>query len=187
MEQHSKVQHAHATDIIETLPVNEHSDVIFVLGSAHSHDDIARVTAERFKTFERAIVISGYSDESSNIKSLIVALGVPSSRIECEHKASNTLENFLYSKALLDMASPRRSIEIVCKDYSAPRVYLTALKTLKEWKIGIHPYRLNAVTPTIFLQKFMAETHKIGKYASKGHITSPDAIGFNPDIFIDRA
>lgn len=184
MEWHNDDRYARATEIIEALPANEHSDVIFVPGSAHSHDDIAEVIAERFRVLERTVIISGYSDESLNIKELAVARGVPPSRIECEHSASNTLENFQFSKPLLHEFSPRQSIEIICKDYAAPRVLLTAIRTLPEWKIGIHPYRLNAMTPAKFLARFMAETQKIEKYASKGDIKSPNIIGLDPDVFV---
>ncbi|WP_299257543.1 YdcF family protein [uncultured Kushneria sp.] len=187
MEWHYDDRHARATDIIDALPENKHSDVIFVLGSAHSHDDIADVVAERFRASERAVIISGHANESANIKALAVARGVPPSRIECENNASNTLENFLFSEPLLHGASEQKTIEIICKDYSAPRVFLTATKTLPQWTIGIHSYRLSAVTPAAFLDKFVAETQKIEKYASKGDITSPDTIGLDPDLFVAQS
>ncbi|WP_456268735.1 YdcF family protein [Kushneria sp. AK178] len=181
---HHDKRYVRATDIIDALPANEHSDVILVLGSAHSHDDIADVVAERFRAATRAVIISGHANEAANIKALAVARGIPASRMECEHNASNTLENFLLSKPLLREASPRQSVEIICKDYSAPRVLLTALKTLPEWTIGIHPYRLSAMTPAAFLDKFMAETQKIEQYASRGDIKSPDTISLDPDVFV---
>lgn len=96
MQWHHETQYACAIKIIQALPANTNSDVIFVLGSAHSHRSIAEITAERFKACERPIVISGYSNESREIEKLIVSMGIPFSQIKCEHDASNTLENFLF-------------------------------------------------------------------------------------------
>ena len=86
----------------------------------------------------RCIIISGHSGEAEALASAAVKRGVPPKILRLEITAANTLENVLYSEALIRTACLDGQLHVLAKLYAAPRSLLTLRKRFPHWKFGLH-------------------------------------------------
>lgn len=113
----------------------DHADIIMIPGS--SRKELIMKAAELYKQGKaRYILISGGRNkklkkdqtEAEYLRDEAIRIGVPSSSIIVENKASNTYEN---AKLSYEMCVERNiscnKIILVCKNYHARRAYITYL------------------------------------------------------------
>ena len=117
------------------------ADCIFVLGSYDIR--VADYAIELFKkgfapvllfsggVIQRNVALKVFWDttEAENFARLAITKGVPAERILIENRSTNTSENFLYTRQLLDSrGSDFQSFIMVQKPYMERRVLATALR-----------------------------------------------------------
>ena len=136
------------TDFIFMEDEISKSDVILIPGG--SHLELIEKAAERFhQGMAPYILPSGgennkledYETEWAFLFEKAVELGVPQEAILKENKASNTLENAIFSKqVLLDNQIEIKKIILVCKNFHSRRAFLTyASQFPKDCKILVAP------------------------------------------------
>ena len=174
----------HDTDCIADFIFVENSiapcAVALVLGG--SHPQLAEKAAEVFhKGMAQYILFSGRANpdlpahvsEAAWLKSIAESLGVPSDSILCEHEAANTLENAVFSSALLQtMHVNTERLILVCKAYHSRRALLTYQHVFPDNTVfyvqstvdkrGLH--RDNWTTAKEHVDRVMGEVVKIGGY-----------------------
>ncbi len=128
---------------IKAAPVKPNVDAVIVLGAA-VHNDVPSVTltyrVERAAQYaadnpNALIVVSGGQgpqenrSEASVMREMLVALGIGEERIIIEDTAGSTLENFAFSKTLLnDRLGDSISVAVVTDAYHTFRARLIAQK-----------------------------------------------------------
>lgn len=109
-------------------------DLCFVLGSPSISSILPAVDLYQ-RGFTRKILISGHGPQLDSIpewqvyKEYALANGVPESAILVEKQASNTLENFSFSKAVIEQElgwENLSKIALVAKPFHMRRVLMTA-------------------------------------------------------------
>lgn len=121
------------------------SDIIIVLGS---HDtQVPLVTADLFKhNFAPLIIVSGglgsitkttqTKTEAETFAEILIANGVPKDKIILESKSSNTGDNFIFTKKLVEEMNINSSKAlVVTKPYMERRVFATGKKVWPELDI----------------------------------------------------
>src|SRR5450830_156304 len=89
---------------------------LFVFGTAHHVPEFAARIRQLWDGGTlRHLVISGHQGEAAAIGAAARALGIGSDDIELEIRARNTLENVLYSEALLRRRCPQGEVRMLAK------------------------------------------------------------------------
>lgn len=109
-------------------------DLCFVLGSPSISSILPAIDLYQ-RGFTRKILISGHGPQLDSIpewrvyQEYAIANGVPESAILVEKQASNTLENFVFSKAVIEQELGWKNlskIALVAKPFHMRRVLMTA-------------------------------------------------------------
>lgn len=111
-------------------------DLCFVLGSPSISSILPAIDLYK-KEFTRKILISGHGPNQEGIpewqvyRDYAVANGVPESAILVEKRATNTLENFIFSKDVIEQElgwDSLAKVALVAKPFHMRRVLMTALR-----------------------------------------------------------
>lgn len=163
----------------------EKADCILVLGNFDIRT--AQYGAKLFlEGFAPLIIFTGNrSDSNRNLWDIpeaqvfaneAVRLGVPIDKILIEENATNTGENIIFTKQLIeDKGLNIKSIILVQKPFMLRRVYATAMKQWPEMKFTVSAPKLsfddyfNGVLPKDYVINIMVgDTQRIKVYAEKG-------------------
>ena len=158
-------------------------DIALVFGTWHAWESSVEKAAELYiKKLTPKIIVSGGLNKETGfaegdlMADKLVNLCIPMEDILIENKATNTLENVLFSKKLLDEVFGLDTIKVivaVVKNYHARRALMT-LK--KQMPVGIVCKAASYVSPVFNFtkdnwyqsefgrRKVMGEVEKIGKY-----------------------
>ncbi|MCA1053686.1 YdcF family protein [Rossellomorea aquimaris] len=121
--------------------------------------------------------------EASVIISNLIQGGIPEEIIEYEDQSTNSLENVLYAKALVDF-SITRSLLIICKGHAAGRQIRTLKKHFPEDSSYIpYPFetsygdivinRDNWMDSEVGRKRVWGEYQRILHYGLQGHLVAP--------------
>ncbi|MGR9396364.1 YdcF family protein (plasmid) [Rhizobium leguminosarum] len=160
------------SQLADRLPRGEKRDTILVLGSPHGGDYITEKMADLHSQFPRHFIISGFNGEAESLRDSAVRRGISSAIISLETKASNTMENIVFSRELI-LSLTTNDLGIIVKDYAAIRAYLTAIRHLPTLSPGVIHYTL----PNSSEDKFRSEFAKLYRYYDLGYIADPTLIG----------
>jgi uncharacterized SAM-binding protein YcdF (DUF218 family) len=177
-------------DIIDYLdpPLNIFSaQYALMFGSRHQQNTLATVGASLYKCglFRKLVVSGGLTNEGTRpeameIADLLMNSGLPASAIILECNATNTLENVLNTRHLIEPYA--ESVLLIGKIY-AKRRYLMTVK--QHWSvpkitaIGVNYFdtqRESWQTSDEFRQRIMVEQEKIPIYLARGDIKEVEII-----------
>ncbi len=159
------------------------SDIGFIFGSPHHQDELANAAFDLYSgSLIKKVVVSGWNGEASDIKIKLVKLGFPVDDIYLEECASNTLENILFSKDLIQslVNNVEPSMLLICKNYSAKRCLLTVKKHLPKLLVSVltitfhNVSQVNWFNNKAYVEKILLEINKIYKYSKSGDIAVCD-------------
>lgn len=178
------------TKIVFYAPAAEPSDLIFVF--SNSRGDWQGVASLYASGYAPLILASGHSgrstelvtnSEASRIEQDLISYGVPEAAILIEEESTNTLENVVLSKRLLESrAILPVSILYVCLNGHSGRCYLTLKKHFPKTKLTAWTYYYegmegvganNWMHHSKASRKVYAEYQRIIAYSGKGDITQP--------------
>lgn len=161
------------------------SDVIFVFGT-HFNKPV-EITTELFKKgCARYIMFSGGANkvtgqnEAQRMQKKAIEVGIPKENIILEDKSTNTLENVLFSKKIIDQKVGLKNIKVITlitKNYHARRALMTFKKHFpKSIETRAYPYEIYGFTKNDWSskktgqKKVVGEMERIKKYLAKGDI-----------------
>lgn len=172
---------------LDTTP--QKSDIGLVMGTTKTYTEAAKRTWNLYKkgVIQRIIISGGINrnnknNESTLLKNELLNLGIPEDVITLEQKSTNTLENVIYSRNLIQKKigfSNINSILVIARNYHSRRVLMTFKKHFpKTVKIYISTYtskkypflKSNWYKTKLGTQKVNEELKKIKKYLKKGDI-----------------
>jgi len=168
---------------LESTP--QKADLAFIFGTRHE-EAIKKVYTLYKNKLVPIILISGGinrvtgKNEAQEISQKLIQLGVNKSEIILENKSTNSLENVLFSKEILDKKIGLKNIKSiipVVKHYHSRRALMTLKKHFPE-NIEFTPaiYEIYGFTKNnwfkheIGKEKVLGEWNKISKYLKKGDI-----------------
>lgn len=164
---------------------NESADLAMVFGTRHK--DAVHAAYDLYSNgFVNKILVSGginkitKKNEAEEMKNGLVTLGVKMDDIIMENKSTNSLENVLFSKRIIEERvgfSKIGSIIAVVKNYHSRRAMMTLKKHFpKGVKLMPVVYDIYGFTRNDWMksevgrEKVMSEWSKIAKYLKKGDI-----------------
>jgi uncharacterized SAM-binding protein YcdF (DUF218 family) len=126
------------------------------------------------------VACPGGKNEAQTIKDGLVSLGVPEEVIITEEKATNTLENVLFSKKILEAdgsLAKIKKITAVVKNFHSRRVLMTLKRHfpsgIKFFPAVYDAYNFSRDTwpdSEAGREKVLSEWHKIPKYLAQGDL-----------------
>ena len=168
---------------------NPHGDVGLVFGTMKALRESVEKAAELYQSqyVNKLLVSGGYNKKFAKVESDLMAkelvkLGVPDESIIKERKSTNTLENVLFSKDLLDKELGLENINTivaVVKNYHSRRALMTIRKHFPQRiKLLAYPYICdycpftseNWANSDNGREKVIEELQKIEEYLAKGDI-----------------
>ncbi len=168
---------------------NPKGDIAFVFGTMLAWEGSVKKAVELYRSGAISkIIVSGGKNPKSGIiegdwmKGKIVELGVPSGDILNENTSTNSLENVLFAKALLEKEIGLQNIKTivaVVKNYHSRRAVMTLKKHFPSHTIfRVAPYyseyygftKENWQESEFGKEKVAEEIEKIKKYLAKGDI-----------------
>lgn len=177
------------TKFIFVEHLDEQSDLIFVFGTGKSLRQSVQEAVNLYKNkISPKILFTGgvndFTHENEADVSLIEATkaGVPESDILIENKATNTMENVVFSMKIIDEKiglENIKSITAVVKNFHARRALMTLRKFLpKHIEIRSHAYtsvmfpftKHNWHEQEDWKKLVLGEVEKIKNYTQKGHL-----------------
>lgn len=179
---------AHAQTIWNFLSADyplKTSDFILVLGSSDLsvplyaasfwHENLASYIVVSGALGKRTKEIWQHS-EAKKFAEILIQNGVPRAKIILEEKATNTGENFLFTKKLLtERGLPVKSGIIITKPYMKRRAYNTGAQQWKEvtWTVSTETvsfsdYLKRQEEPDRFISIMVGDLQRIKLYADKG-------------------
>ncbi len=163
----------------------QHPDFILVLGSSDLR--VPKFAAEYFlENPVSNIVVSGglgkitneiWTETEAHIFSkVMIDLGVPSEKIYLEEKASNTGENILFSKKIIEeYGLPHREGLLIAKPYMTRRAYNTASQQWPEveWSTSAEPLTYDEYVDLVddketFIHLIVGDLQRIKVYGQLG-------------------
>lgn len=162
------------------------ADAILVFGNRHCIDKLAQEASRLYhEGYAPKIIATGgraindYTSEAQAIKNSLLAYGVDPNDIITEDKSTNTKENILYAKEIIEAQFPDHKIERLIGTGSviAGRRFLMTL--VQNWPevipmaSNVNPFDTPVnewETNPQFQQTVIAELKKIPKYIAKGDI-----------------
>ena len=163
----------------------QHPDFILVLGSSDLR--VPKFAAEYFLQHPVSyIVVSGglgkvtneiWTETEAHIFSkVMIDLGVPSEKIYLEEKASNTGENILFSKKIIEeYGLPHREGLLIAKPYMTRRAYNTASQQWPEvkWSTSAEPLTYHEYLDLVddqetFIHLIVGDLQRIKVYGQLG-------------------
>jgi hypothetical protein len=183
-------------DIVDSLVFHRGDEVeattLFVFGTMQNIAHFGLQIKKLWDTLGLThVIISGYQGEAESIAMAAFQLGVPAHAMSLETRASNTLENVLFSRSLLHDACPNQAIHILSKEHCALRCYLTFHKILPEWKVAIHTtdYLDAAITSwrsnPVIIRLVVEEIGKVSTYLEAGDLAVPASMRDKVQLFIE--
>ncbi len=164
-------------------------DIAFVFGTWKSWKDSVEKAAELYKNklVPKIIVSGGFNKDTGIVEGDFMALelinlGVPRRDILIENKATNTLENVLFSKVIIDTVLGLNKIKVitaVVKNFHARRALMTLRKYMPAdviLKSAPHVSSFFNFTKDNWFQsdlgrkKVFGELEKIKKYLANGSL-----------------
>lgn len=164
-------------------------DIAIAFGTWNSWKESVEKAAELYKNnFVPKIIVSGGVNPTSGvIEGDLMAielekLGVPKKDILVENRSTNTLENVLFSKKIIDKELGLQNIRViiaVVKNYHARRVLMTLRKHISQniklksaaYTSAHYPFaKENWDKIQIGRKKVIGEVEKIKKYLAKGDL-----------------
>ena len=177
-------------------PVPAHADLILAAGTYDLR--VADHAAELFLAGHAPLLVcSGgfgkmttrlfHRPEAEHFAERCVSLGVPESSIVVENRATNTGENFRFSRELLEQMGIKPKTGIVaCKPYMARRTWATGTKQWPgvDWypspaKLSFSEYPTETITLEDSIQLMVGDLQRMRIYEEKGfqaHVDVPDEI-----------
>lgn len=169
---------------IEAKP--QKADLIFIFGTA-TYKNVAEKAYELYKKgLASKIMISGGLNEITNeneskmISEELISLGVKRKDIILEDKSTNTLENVLFSKKVIEEKIGFKNIKkvlLVVKNYHSRRAMMTFKKYFpKSVEFLPIPYKVFDFTKSSWFEtekgkeKVVGEYNKIKQYLKEGDI-----------------
>lgn len=165
--------------------VPQHPDFILVLGSSDLR--VPKFAAEYFlQNPVSYIVVSGglgkvtneiwTETEAQKFSQVMIDLGVPSEKIYLEEKASNTGENILFSKKIIEQYDlPHREGLLIAKPYMTRRAYNTASQQWTEvkWSTAAEPLTYHEYLELVddqetFIHLIVGDLQRIKVYGELG-------------------
>ena len=178
------------TDYIFLNDKNPSGDIAFVFGTWNAWKESIEKAAELYKNgfVPKVIVSSGENPVTGASEGDLMALdleklGVPKKDILIEKKSTNTLENVLFSKKIIDKELGLQNIRIitaVVKNYHARRALMTLRKHIPKniqlksaaYASADYPFtKDNWHNVEDGNKKVMEEVEKIKMYLAKGDLT----------------
>ncbi len=171
---------------VEKYP-DKRVDLAFVPGSGYI-ESVEPLIEIYKKGLVRWIFISGYRHLSEKneiphsilLKNYLVKKGIPEQIIFTEEKSTNTKENILFSKVIIERKIGWKnisSIVFICRSYHSRRVLMTAEKYFpSDVEFYIIPWTYKGITKENWyltkkgIKKVAEEIEKIGKYILKSDI-----------------
>jgi len=167
----------------------QHADIAMIFGTKYD-EPVYKVYDLYKKKYTAKIILSGGinrktgENEAIRMQKILLDLGVNKNDIILEKNSTNTLENVLFSKKIIDNKIGLDNIKkmiVIVKNYHSRRVLMT-LKKHFPTKIKIIPISYNLFNFTknnwfkneIGQEKVMGEYKKIKKYLAKGDIEELD-------------
>lgn len=167
----------------------EYADIALVFGIWDHWKDSVKKAVELYKDGKVTMVLLSHGvnpstqiNEGDMMEKEALRLGIPRDKLLLENKASNTLENVLFSQNILDQQiglGKINSLVAVCANFHARRVYMTLKKHMpRHIKIKISPYDPSFInitkgnwSETEEGRKLVnGEVEKISQYVAKGDI-----------------
>ncbi len=161
------------------------ADLAFIFGTAQP-EPVNKAWELYSRGLVSKILVSGGvicpngKTEAQSIKDDLMALGVPEEAIIMENKSTNTLENVLFSKQVLEQEgylSKIKKIAAVVKNFHARRALMTLKRhfpvRIKFWPAAYDAYGFTRETwpnSEIGREKVLGEWHKIPKYLAQGDL-----------------
>lgn len=161
------------------------ADLALVFGTRHQEAINAIYELYRDKLVDRILVSGGINritgeNESEEMSKKLVAMGVDQKDILLEDKSTNSLENVLFSKDVIEKEigfNVIKKIVAVVKHYHSRRALMTLKKhfpeTVKLIPVTYEIYGFtkdNWFTSEAGMEKVLSEWEKIPKYLSQGDI-----------------
>lgn len=174
------------TDYLFISAPPEKSDLVFIPGTSHFLVPMA-ITHKLWKEgYSGKILVSGGinehtgKNEADGMLENLISLGVPKNIVFKERKSSNTLENVVYSRKIIDIEFGIRNIRsvlVVVKNYHARRAIMTLKKNLSP-SIKYFPieYDVLGFTKDTWAneeknrERVLGEYQKIKTYLQKGDL-----------------
>ncbi|NBA75036.1 YdcF family protein [Emticicia sp. ODNR4P] len=163
----------------------QHPDFILVLGSSDLR--VPKFAAEYFlENPVSNIVVSGglgkitneiwTETEAHTFSKVMIDLGVPAEKIYLEEKASNTGENILFSKKIIEQHGlPHREGLLIAKPYMTRRAYNTASQQWPEvkWSTSAEPLTYHEYLDLVddketFIHLIVGDLQRIKVYGQLG-------------------
>ncbi|HEY4512461.1 MAG TPA: YdcF family protein [Candidatus Paceibacterota bacterium] len=179
------------TEYIFVENKNLNADIAFAFGTWNAYKESCRKAAELYKQgrVQKIIVSGGVNPKSGLAEGVLMAeemqkLGVPKKDVLIENRASNTLENVLFTREILDRRiglGKIKVIVVVVKNIHARRALMTLKKHMPSGiELKSAPYASDYyenVTKENWHKTesgrtlVMHELEKIQKYLTKGDIS----------------
>jgi uncharacterized SAM-binding protein YcdF (DUF218 family) len=178
------------TDLIFCERAPRPSDLIFVLGNDWiptmdtAVDLYQRGLAKHLiiSGRGRGVIAKSGQTEAKAFRDYAVERGIPLDTIALETRATSTLENFVYSRTLIEDTfgwTRVKRVTIVCLAFHTRRVLMTAAA---QWPKGVHCYTAPVVDPRNIRKdnwwadetrraRVYQELRRIGEYGIKGDIS----------------
>lgn len=173
------------TDYIFLEPNIQKSDLALVFGTRHQ--EAVDKVYDLYKTgFITKILVSGGKNrvtgenESLEMSKKLFKLGVGKNDIILENKSTNSLENVIFSKNIIEEKIGLNNIKkiiIIAKNYHSRRAMMTARKYFsKTVELSLAVYEVYGFTKenwfkhSVGREKVMEEYNKIQNYLKKGDI-----------------
>lgn len=161
------------------------SDLLFVFGTRFNKP--VKIAAELLKNgYAKYILFSGGvnkttgKNEARRMQKKAIELGVARENIIIEDKSTNTLENILFGREIINQKTGLkniRTITLICKNYHARRALMTFKKHFpRNIELRVYPYEIYGFTrdnwhrKKIGLEKVLEEMERIKKYLNKGDL-----------------
>ena len=188
---------------VNARQIEDDIDLLLVTGS---HDErVAHYAAQVAQNIQyKQLVISGGKGkitsesnklEASRFAAIMINEGVSKESILLEKRASNSGENFLFTKELLDSSIDIHSGLVITKPYMERRMLLTGRKQWPEvqWYIMSEPvtledYLRDDVDPIRSINLMVGDVDRITKYADRGfmeRMVIPDDVSVAFRIMVD--
>jgi len=172
------------TDYMFMKSKSEKADLIFVFGTRHK--EVVYKALEIYSNgLAKKIIISGGVNkingvnEAKTLSENLIGLGVKAEDIIIEDRSTNSLENVIFSKKIIEKEIGFKNIKkiiVVTKNYHIKRVLMTFKKHFSQdieflpisYDIGFT--RENWFKNNLGKSKVLSEYEKIHKYLKKGDI-----------------